>query len=422
MTNGVLLDPAAGTRVSRVSPNWRLALTLIFALAIYNAGLFVIAISPYCLRGYSDFSIFYTAGNIIKNGNASRLYDATMQWDVQKTFCDIPIRKGPLLFNHAPFEALLFLPLALVHYETAFMLWLTTNCIFLFIIAFLLRIYTKTWLPHWSLWPVVSIAFFPCFMVFAQGQDSLMTMFIYTGVFTFMRNNSPLAAGSCLSLALYKPQLVLPFVVIMLIQRRWRIVIGFVLGSSTLTGISVLLVGGSAVLGYVNFLLNFDALPVGLSAADPKIMSNLRGLIMAFVEPTKLSGISTLLVGGLSVVTLLAAARAMGNDLEGSFAMAVVATLFASYHLYEYDLALLLLPATLICARMRERHTISTNLFFVCTGMWFLSMLFLGIGPRSRALLSIILMLGVMISLWLSRENRSVESLPEKMSSSAIRP
>src|SRR5580704_9332227 len=66
-------------------------------------------------QGYPDFSIFYTAGTIVRQGLAGRLYDTGLQFQIQRQFASqVFIRQGALPYNHPPFEALIFAPLALL--------------------------------------------------------------------------------------------------------------------------------------------------------------------------------------------------------------------------------------------------------------------------------------------------------------------
>src|SRR5580658_7697280 len=73
-------------------------------------------------QGYPDFTIFYTAGKMLRQGLGHSLYDGALQYQVQQSFASgVRIRKGPLPYNHPPFEALIFLPLASLDYAMAYL-------------------------------------------------------------------------------------------------------------------------------------------------------------------------------------------------------------------------------------------------------------------------------------------------------------
>lgn len=57
--------------------------------------------------GYGDFIIFYTGAQIVNAGRGKELYDLSLQAKLQEQF-KVEIRKGPLPFNHLPYELVLF--------------------------------------------------------------------------------------------------------------------------------------------------------------------------------------------------------------------------------------------------------------------------------------------------------------------------
>ena len=74
--------------------------------------------------GYPDFTIFYTAGKAVNEGRGRQLYDLETQLALQRGFApEVKRRENALPFNHPPFEALLFVPLASLPYVTAYLVW-----------------------------------------------------------------------------------------------------------------------------------------------------------------------------------------------------------------------------------------------------------------------------------------------------------
>ena len=151
-----------------------------------------------------------------------------------------------------------------------------------------------------------------------------------------------------------KPQLVLPFVAILILRREWKVIAGFASGTAVLVLVSGAVVGFKTIIGYISFLRYFDRLPALQSAAAPANMPNLRGLLV-----TSLSGylgakallVIVVLASGLVVI---AASRLPKPAVEETFSVGISATLLASYHLYSYDVTLLLLPVILTFQQCRE--------------------------------------------------------------------
>jgi hypothetical protein len=107
-------------------------------LAIYAAMFWTLRESV--RKGYPDFTIYYCAGTIVRQGSGRRLYDDATQFKIQREFFpEATTRPGVLPYNHPPFEAALFVPLSYVSYSSAFALWDLANLAMLVALPFLLR-------------------------------------------------------------------------------------------------------------------------------------------------------------------------------------------------------------------------------------------------------------------------------------------
>ena len=59
---------------------------------------------------------------MIRDGEGAQLYDLRLQYQVQMRFApNVDIRQVALPYNHPPFEALLFLPLACLKFFPAYL-------------------------------------------------------------------------------------------------------------------------------------------------------------------------------------------------------------------------------------------------------------------------------------------------------------
>src|SRR5882724_5001155 len=78
--------------------------------------------------GYPDFTIFYTAGKCVNEGHGRQLYNLETQFELQRRFApEVKHRENALPYNHPPFEALLFVPLAGLGYVPAYLIWALFN-------------------------------------------------------------------------------------------------------------------------------------------------------------------------------------------------------------------------------------------------------------------------------------------------------
>ena len=81
----------------------RLALAGIVVAGLTHILIYAFILAPYALKGYADFSIFYTAGTVVRSGGAAQLYSYDIQRQVQQHCCAAPL--PALIYNHAPHEA-----------------------------------------------------------------------------------------------------------------------------------------------------------------------------------------------------------------------------------------------------------------------------------------------------------------------------
>ena len=87
--------------------------------AAFHVAILLFVFLPYSLGGYNDFAMLYTAGKMVAHGDAENLYNPDKQWEYQQREFQVPIRQGPLLFNHAPHEALIFALFASLPFRAA---------------------------------------------------------------------------------------------------------------------------------------------------------------------------------------------------------------------------------------------------------------------------------------------------------------
>jgi hypothetical protein len=301
--------------------------------------------------GFPDFSIFYTAGTILRQGRGAELYNDELQQNVHSSFAPAVAPRGSIVpFNHPPFEAVFFRPLAAFSYRTAYMLWLGVNLGMLVIVAFVLRRHFPGLgaLPVW-LWLLGGIGFFPIFVALLQGQDSILVLLCYCLAFASLRRDSEFEAGSWLGLALCKFHLVLPFLFAPVVQKRTKLIAGFLLVDAALMLISVAAVGWHGLAGYPEYVWRAEQAPQYKWNLTHRINPNVRALVL-HIWPTgsraagvAILAISIVLIGVAAYIWRLAW-WAGSTARQLAFGLNLVATLLVSYHSFVHDLSLLFLP------------------------------------------------------------------------------
>ncbi len=328
-------------------------------LRIFIAGmlclhlLFFVNLRERIKRGYPDFTVFYTAATMLRNGLGHQLYDVHVQYEVQKTSVgQIPSRQGPLPYIHPPFEALIFLPLSWLPYPQAFAVWDVLNLVALFGVVLLLRrsVSALRQIPPWE-FVIASLAFFPIFDCFLQGQDSILLLLLCVLGFNALKREADVLAGCWLALGAFKFQFIIPIVLLLVIWKRSRVAIGFTTVSALLVLISAGVAGWQSLPHYPAFVLAVTKSPStgGVAAGfAPNLRGLAQGLLSSFSKPLGSA------VAMLSSVALFFFAAAKGreasrpNNLELQFSLAVVVSALIAWQTNMHDLSLLVLPLVLI--------------------------------------------------------------------------
>ena len=191
------------------------------------------------------------------------------------------------------------------------------------------------------------------------GQDAPLLAFLFAISFWQLATKRDTAAGFTLGLALFKFQLVIPFLLILWIAGRKRVLPGFAASASVVLALSAVIVGWKGLIEYPGYLLAMNrATGVGIA---PKHQMNLHALLTWLVGP---SPYPVLLDWALAPVALAAIVyagliwRKSGDRLlaEG-FGLAAIVAIVTSYYASDYDLLLLIVPLLAMHVRPDRAHT-----------------------------------------------------------------
>ncbi|MGA9392122.1 MAG: glycosyltransferase family 87 protein [Candidatus Sulfotelmatobacter sp.] len=313
-----------------------------------------------------DFSEFYAAGTMVRDGLGHRLYDLRLQ--AQYQWRDAAIHA---FYLRPPFEALLFVPFSYLTYRAAYSVWVLISLVFLASSAILierqvhvsraLTQYTRGIPVDTGLILVLFLTFGPTMNCFLIGQDTMLLLLIYTLSFILLKNGNPFAAGCVLALGLFKYHLVIPFVIVFLIRRQWVFLKGFTLVGAILVAVSVAIGGFGVFNSYPQVFFNSTYQEV-IGGFQPQYAANIRGFTYLICGAFLPGYLILIIVAALSGVMLWAAAKRWSDDaLEYSFAAGVIASLATGIHLFFYDLSLLLLPIAIICAQLAREGKLLRN-------------------------------------------------------------
>ncbi len=296
----------------------KVAALFLLAMAVSHVAM-VLNVAHSLKNGYQDFTIFYTAGRMVRSGQASTLYDPDAQYRTEKEFApDVRIRQAALPYIHTPFEALLFVPFTFLGYTPAYALWTALNVALIILNLALLR---KHFAEIRALSPVLlmlaAAGFFPIAIGLIQGQDTILVLLSVVLSMVLLKDGRDSLAGAALGLGLFKFHFIAPLALILAI-RRPRLLAGFAPIGLGFGCLSILIVGLRGVVHYVHYVLNLERTGAG-------------GAIMASDMPN------------LPVLH--------------TFALATIAAILISYHALPYDLVLLFPSVLVLLAKAISEST-----------------------------------------------------------------
>ncbi len=334
--------------------------------------------------GYPDFSIFYTAGKIVQQGRASEIYNDNLQETVQRSFSPAVDERGTILpFNHPPFEALVFWPLAQLSYIHAYYAWLALNGVIVIVSAVVLfrQLPVLRTTPPW-LWLLAGFGFPPVAIALILGQDVTWVLLCYCMAFAALRKNADVRAGIWLGLGLCKFHLVLPFLIAPLLQRRWKLLGGFGAAAAGLMLVTWMAFGSAVLWQYPSYVWWADHVRKFPWNSLHRNITNIRGLVLTLL-PQGWGAADQIIVVVLSIALLIVAIRMWlraGEDEEQrtlAFSANLVATVLVSYHTGVQDMSLLLLPTLVLLDFTLCRWADKSAWVWIVTGLMFCSPVYL---------------------------------------------
>ena len=317
--------------------------------------------------GYGeDFIGFYGVGHLLNEYPPERLYDFQTQEEVylelrpDETHLTLP-------YVHAPFEALLFRPFAMLPFRVAYFLWLLLG-----LAAYVVGMVVVTnrfgpWGGERRTVLLLALSFSPFVLETWLGGNVAVLAFLAMATAVALDDaNRPVLSGMSLSLCLNKPSLLVLTIPMLLLSRRFKVLVGFGIGAAVLVGSSTLALGIDAWPNFVEALFWWAQRTRENSGffRDWKYVD-----INTFsrVLPGGRSWVGVTLFGGLALSALAALVRAWvtsNRRARGAagldWAAAITWTLVLNAYVPIYDCVLLVVAGVLTGAALR--HPVSGSL------------------------------------------------------------
>jgi alpha-1,2-mannosyltransferase len=334
-------------KIDQVLTPRRMTYAWIAGIALWSAWLISVLFGPgnMDLAGQvigTDYLQFFTAGETIRQGQSANLYNFAFQSQLEQTIA------GPGLINfHAfitpPFLAWLYVPFTVLPYSWSFLVWSVLG--FLLLWGSIKLIPSDQ--PNKSfLW---ALTWFPIFAAVSFGQNSLLSLFLFSFTFWLWKKEKYLSAGLASSLLLYKPQMVLGLGILWLLDYRqsWKSLLGLVGGGAILASLSFWFLP-DASRAYLNLVRT--VLPDLIYQKEFPIwhLHSLRGFWILLLPGQRFlaEGLSFVL-SAIGVIGYFLFWRKNQTNKRLLFAAAICLTIWISPHAMIYDWSILIIPAVI---------------------------------------------------------------------------
>jgi len=305
----------------------------------------------------TDFGCFYASG-LLARTQPSQLYDLAKQRSAQADA--VGRSNGWTMFIQPPYEALFLEPFSLLPYRAAYLTYLAFNIILIVPCFLLARDAFSNVIDPWQLQPGLMFFFFlPLWLGLFQGQASVRLLLLCCAAWYALKRGRDFMAGFLLALALFKLQVIVPLISLLVVWRGLRILGGFLTGSLAVSAVSFWLVGVGGMQHFVLLVLmsslvsNQSPLIAAATGQRPELMPNLRGLVYGcggkYLPHDWLTGVTLV----LSVALLVWVVRLLRNsqDEATGFALSLIGAALLSYHFHSHDLTVVLLAIALLAGR-----------------------------------------------------------------------
>jgi glycosyl transferase family 87 len=273
-----------------------------------------------------DFLNLYSGASLARDGVFAAMHIPEVQLQREREYA--PQLPELVPFVRPPFYALLLAPLAWLPFGTAFWAWLGIQA----------AVLAGNWVWAFRRWGADALIFgsmyLPTALGIAHGQDCVLILAIILGSYAAAARGQHFLSGVILGAGLIKFHLFLLWPVMLLIQRRWKMLAGACAAVTVEFLVSVLLAGPGGLLKYVA-LLRMPSL--SHLNPSPELMIDARSIALNFRADNL--GVTGLLTAAAVVLTIAACWRA---PLWRAVAAASAGSLLVAPHVYGYDAGLLL--------------------------------------------------------------------------------
>lgn len=294
---------------------------------------------------FEDYVAFYAAGELVREGHGADLYDTDIIAGKEHEVMGRPVGgTGSLGFFNPPFVALFFAPITLLPVEEAGVALFVVNSLLVLwsLLALRQMLGIKDFIPT-LLFSLGGLSLQSVFWLVGHGQFSMLLFLGFLGFFWFQRQGKPGRSGLALSLLLFKPQMAILPVLVLLWRRDWSALTSFGSVTAVLVALSVAVSGPSVLWDYPRFALSSTGWEQELGI-NVERMYGWNGLFATIVANHSPLHIGLTVVATVATAALVVRGLSSVHPSSSRFALGcgalVAGAILVNPHVYLQDLVL----------------------------------------------------------------------------------
>lgn len=293
-----------------------------------------------------DFHAFYLVGQLIWSGRFADAYHWSAMLRAEEALGGRP---AFMPWSYPPLFGVVVAGLAALPLGAAYLLFAATTLA--------LYLWAMWRLDAENRWPVMLASVVSIVLNLRCGQNGLFSAGLVAAAARLLLDRQQVRSASCLAVMAMKPHLIPLVPLVLILQRRWVVLVAAGCGAAALTALSLAIFGRPVFVAFLGALPDAGRL-MALGAYPMHRMTSVFAFCIGIGLP---AGAATLIHAVAAVLILTAAARLAFRhaDPRLQLGLAIMAGLFVSPYVYDYDQVLF--GVGLILANPALRHCLSAR-------------------------------------------------------------
>lgn len=323
-----------------------------------------------------DYPAFYAAGKIIAEGQGAALYDVALQERMQQGL-HADGDRGFLIFAYPAYVALFYAPLSYLPFLVSFALYMAVLAAAAVATVRLVR----PMLPECrGQGPVLLLLLAACYPLLASilgGQNTALSLLLLAAIWRALHDERDVLAGLAVGLLLFKPQFGLPVLLLLLVGRRFRVLLGVVPVAAACYLLGLWAAGADWPLQWLQAATQFRSVTHPL---DRETAVSIMALLNAYSDGVQtMTSVGLLPSAALGLALAVAWARRV-LPMDGLLVLSACAVVVLAPHAIFYDAGLAALALLFLFDRAGGRLTLPLALL-VLANWTALASPYLGFNP-----------------------------------------